>query len=160
MEKELEKIFNIIMKDIKKAIQLLLINLGIDEKSNVVKTIEVLNTDKNGLSVYVQDYLKFIISGRKKFARKIPLAVIIRIIKRSKGTQGITRKKGISINKLAFMIQESIYRNGIKGIGKGKRNNLYEAIEDLTQKVITQDIERLFKIEANKKSGGYTIELK
>jgi hypothetical protein len=86
-------------------------------------------TASSSLTLYAQDYLQWIDSGRKPFAKKVPLSAIIQFIKdrnlrlRDKKTGRFSRKtyrgrerstgQFVSINRLAFMIQNAIYRRGI-----------------------------------------------
>lgn len=82
------------------------------------------------LTLYAYDYLQYLDSGRKKFAKRVPLSAIIKFIKdrnlvlRDKTTGRFTRSRvklksrnggaAVSVNRLAFMIQNAIYKNGIK----------------------------------------------
>jgi hypothetical protein len=84
----------------------------------------------NSLTLYALDYLKWVDSGRKPFAKKVPLAAILQFIKdrnlklRDKTTGRFARRRvqlkarenrpAQSVNQLAFMIQNAIYKNGIR----------------------------------------------
>lgn len=70
------------------------------------------------LKIYMYDYAKYVLSGRKAGAKKVPISVLINWIK----AKGIAPKAGQSVNSLAFAIQNGIYKTGIKGrqfISKG-----------------------------------------
>lgn len=87
-------------------------------------------TASSSLTLYALDYLQWVDSGRKKFAKKVPLSAILQFIKdrnlqprNAKGryvspgrikikAKGDTPEK--SLNKLAFLIQRSIYLHGIR----------------------------------------------
>jgi hypothetical protein len=88
-------------------------------------------TADSALSVYAKDYAVWLDSGRKPFAKKVPIRAIIQFIK-NRGLKLRDRKTGrfagkritiksrnggpdIQTNQLAFMIQNSIYKNGIRG---------------------------------------------
>ena len=87
-------------------------------------------TASSSLELYALDYLQYLESGRKKFAKRVPLSAILKFIKdrnlvlRDKTTGRFTRSRvklkgrngapGMSVNRLAFMIQNAIYKNGIK----------------------------------------------
>ena len=76
-------------------------------------------TASGSLELHALDYLQWIDSGRKKFAKRVPLDAIIKFIKQrnigqARGQGGKYGKRDISINSLAFIIQAAIYRNGIK----------------------------------------------
>lgn len=87
-------------------------------------------TASSSLTLYALDYLQWVDSGRKKFAKRVPLSAILKFIKdrnlilRDKQTGRFSRSRvklkgrdgapGVSVNRLAFMIQNAIYRHGIK----------------------------------------------
>ncbi|MDF7810657.1 hypothetical protein [Hymenobacter sp. YC55] len=54
--------------------------------------------------------------GRKLLAKKVPLSALLTFIKQ-RNLQGRNKKSGkfIERNRLAFMIQNAIYRNDIRG---------------------------------------------
>ena len=82
------------------------------------------------LELFALDYLQWVDSGRKPFAKKVPLSAILQFIRdrglryRDKTTGKFTRSRvrlkarqgspAQSVNKLAFLIQNAIYRNGIR----------------------------------------------
>ena len=65
---------------------------------------------RDQILMYVNDYYEDISNGRRPNARKIPLYPIIQWIKKN----DIVSPK-YSTNQLAFVIQNSIYKNGIRG---------------------------------------------
>ncbi len=87
-------------------------------------------TANASLTLFALDYLQWVDSGRKPFAKKVPLSAIIQFIKnrglkyRDKQSGRFTRsrvrlkakegREAQSVNKLAFLIQNAIYRNGIR----------------------------------------------
>lgn len=92
--------------------------------SDLKKSVEVRPKGGDSLQVWFNDYGRYVISGRKKFARKVPIDALIKFIKKN-GIRGRNAKgRFISVNSLAFAIQNAIYKNGIKG-----RDFLTPAIE-------------------------------
>ncbi|MDO7849006.1 hypothetical protein Q5H92_21760 [Hymenobacter sp. M29] len=87
-------------------------------------------TANAALTLYALDYLQWIDSGRKKQAKRIPIFALVKFIKdrglklRDKQTGRFSRQRvrlkgrdgspAVSVNRLAFMIQNAIWRNGIK----------------------------------------------
>ena len=65
---------------------------------------------ENIFVLIANDYFRYIDSGRKPKARKVPVEALIKWIKK----KNITPRKGQSVNSLAFAIQQSIYKVGIK----------------------------------------------
>jgi hypothetical protein len=62
------------------------------------------------LTIQMYDYAMYVISGRKAGVKKVPISVLISWIKQ----KGIQPSEGQSVNSLAFAIQTSIYKNGIR----------------------------------------------
>lgn len=87
-------------------------------------------TANSALTLYALDYLQWVDSGRKKFAKRVPLSALVKFIKdrkltlRDKKTGRFSRSRvrmksrdggePVTVNRLAFMIQNAIFRNGIR----------------------------------------------
>jgi len=76
------------------------------------------------LLLYAADYAFYLDQGRYSVAqkpsiKKVPIAAILEFIKRRRIRGRVRKGKGqgrfISNNQLAYMIQNSIYKNGIRG---------------------------------------------
>ncbi|RZL14046.1 MAG: hypothetical protein EOO62_06500 [Hymenobacter sp.] len=70
-----------------------------------------------GLTIVAQDYLQWLDSGRKPGGKKVPISALIQFVKNRQLNRG---KNGrftgeASINAIAWAIQTSIYKHGIKG---------------------------------------------
>ncbi len=120
---------------------------GISSNSNITNSVKIQPKD-DGLLLYTNDYIKFIISGRRKFARKIPISILIRLIKKS----GFRAKPGQSINNMAFAIQTSIYKNGIRG-----KQGIEDRTIEISENIIISSIQKLFSIEVD---GNNNISIK
>ena len=79
------------------------------EGSDVSASVEWLYKD-NIFILIANDYFRYIDSGRKPKARKVPVEALIKWIKK----KNITPRGNMSVNSLAFAIQNSIYKIGIK----------------------------------------------
>jgi hypothetical protein len=70
-----------------------------------------------GLTIVAQDYLQWLDTGRKPGGKKVPIAALIKFVRQ----RGLNRSKSgrftgaDSINSIAYAIQISIWRHGIKG---------------------------------------------
>lgn len=87
-------------------------------------------TASSSLTIYALDYLQWLDSGRRAGAKRVPLFALVKFIKDRKlvlrdNVTGQFKKsrvklKGrdggpdVTINRLAFMIQNAIFTNGIK----------------------------------------------
>lgn len=88
-------------------------------------------TASSSLELYALDYLEYLDRGRPKFTKRVPIDALLKWIKKRrlqlrdrktgrfarKMVKSRDRKTGRfqSINQLAFIIQNAIYRNGIRG---------------------------------------------
>lgn len=72
------------------------------------------------LTILMADYGVYLDRGRRPGARKVPLEALIRWIKEKRIGVGRTSRgrftaRTVSVNQLAYIIRESIYRKGIRG---------------------------------------------
>lgn len=96
-------------KELETIIQQVLISRGVKNNSELVKSIE-WDYGRNQMLMLVNDYYQSVSTGRKPKARKIPISALLSFIKRN----GISSTK-YSTNQLAWAMQSSIYKAGIKG---------------------------------------------
>lgn len=97
-------------------------------------------------------YATFLDKGRRPNVKKVPIMILIKWIKK-KGIRFNDKKTGrfLSHNTMAYMIRNSIYRNGIKG-----RNFIEPAFKEGEKKlelfldndaldIITEELDQKFK---------------
>ena len=109
---KLDKVALLIQKDLQ---DLLTQIVGKSNLANEIKS----ESSNNELKIFVNDYIKYIESGRKAKAKKIPISVLINWAKR----------KGINLsNSELFAVQQSIYVKGIVG-KKNLSNKIEEQVE-------------------------------
>ncbi len=95
-------------------------------------------------------------NGRKPGARKVPISALIKWIKRyrlklnvqKRDARGRFRKIDININSLAFAIQTSIFKKGIKPKRKlfddfldGKEDIIAQLIDEAILEIVSESIE-------------------
>lgn len=95
------------------------------EKSIQVKSVSYDITN-NKVQINIPEYTKYIESGRKRRAKKVPISIILKQLKRKNVTPS---------NSLAFAIQNSIYKKGIRA-----RPFIDRAVKE-AQNAITVDIQ-------------------
>lgn len=76
--------------------------------SELQKSVQVKVTDA-GLEVFMNEYWRFVEGGRRAFARKVPIQILIGWMRKV----GISARPGQSLQSIAFAIQTSIYQKGI-----------------------------------------------
>lgn len=74
----------------------------------------------SALTLYARDYAVWLDQGRRPGVKKVPISALLLFIKQrglgqARGARGRFGKRSISANQLAFMIQNAIYKNGIRG---------------------------------------------
>lgn len=73
-------------------------------------------TANSALSLVALEYAQWVDTGRAPGVKKIPLDALLDFI-RNRGLHGRNKKTGqfITANQLGFMIQNAIFKNGIRG---------------------------------------------
>jgi hypothetical protein len=77
-------------------------------------------TANSALTLYAKDYAVWLDSGRRPGVKKVPISALLLFIKQrglgqARAARGRFGKRTVSANQLAFMIQNAIYKNGIRG---------------------------------------------
>jgi len=98
-----------LLTELKKITVMTLKNSGVKEKSNLAKSVQYI-TNKDGVQMLVASYYPYVSGGRKANIKRVPIAYLIDWIKR----YGIKPRSGQTINQLAYAIQTSIYKRGIR----------------------------------------------
>ena len=148
MLSDVEQIVEEFKQELTKAVQAVLIKNGVDKRSDLVNSIEW--TTQNGTFVMLaNDYYEYVSTGRRPRARKVPIMPLIQWIK-DKRIKGRSRTTGrfITNNSLAFAIQTSIYKTGIKG--KNYINEVEEVVADLSEIRMADGLEQLLLTEIDK----------
>lgn len=138
------------MEKVLKNLQLLILSIvkqtwtstGLDKNSDLVKSLEVKLQTNAGLIVYANNYAEFVQKGKKRFTKKIPISSLIEFIKKEK-------LKTNNINNLAYQIQNSIYKNGIKGknIINAGENSITKNVEPFINENFFKEILTQLKIK-------------
>ncbi len=87
------------------------------DSSGIVGNTKVsFNTD--GVEIKTTKYAQFLDAGRKPGGKKVPISVLIAWVKRyrvgGRNSRSGKFKKNVSVNSVAYAIQNAIHRNGIK----------------------------------------------
>lgn len=98
-------------------VQQVLVQKGVKKNADLVNSVD-WDYGRNQMLMYVNDYYYYVSKGRKPRAKKIPINALISFIKKN----NISSTK-YSTNELAWAMQSSIYKAGIKG------KNFIEVVE-------------------------------
>jgi hypothetical protein len=116
---------------------------GLDNKSNLYNSVQVSYTSFPEIKVESLDYLKYLDRGRRAGARKIPVQIILKWIKRKKirprNAKG--QFKSMTLNQLAYVIQRSIFRIGIRP--RNILNNAFKQIDELYKNDVESGIQEI-----------------
>ena len=148
MLSDVDQIVESFKEELTLAVQQVLIKNGVEKNSNLVKSIEW--TVQNGVFVMLaNDYYEYVSTGRRPRARKVPIMALVQWIK-DKRLKGRNKKTGrfITNNSLAFAIQNSIYKNGIKG--KNFITEVDEVVGDIAEIRMAEGLEDLLILELDK----------
>lgn len=132
--KELEEQLYVISEFLKKDIQDVLLQDGHKATGELIKSIE--NAVIKGSDMYVIEgsmayYGQFVITGREKGKKGVPIDALVRWINNKKFVEGIKKTRGV-----AFAIQKSIIEKGIKP------NDFIEKAFDKSRDKIETNIDR------------------
>jgi hypothetical protein len=148
MVNDLNQIYLIFAKEVKDAILFTLKNkliFNLEDDSALVKSINVI-VKPNSLEIEYADYGDYLDQGRKPGKKGIPISALVKWINQKK-------KKGLfqnfstneAVQSLAFALQKSIKRKGIKA-RNWKEKSLAEAIkrmDKVSNQLIDQYIDSL-----------------
>lgn len=129
------------------AVKAVLKQRGVENNSKLMNSIEFVEVE-GAFVLLANDYYEYLSTGRKPKARKVPITDLIEWIKRNT----ITPKAGQSINQLAFAIQTSIYKNGIKGksyidpVTEVSLDIAEEGVSDILEEGVLDMLQNSFKI--------------
>lgn len=100
------------IKELELVVEKVMIEAGVKKNAEILDTIEFTTEgSRDSLYMLVKDTYRYINDGRKPKAKKIPVYKLIQFIK--KNNINPTGKQ--TVNQLAFIMQRSIYKAGIKG---------------------------------------------
>lgn len=131
---QVKTILNAIKDDVLDAAKAVMINKGVPKRSDLIKSMDFEVRDNN-LVLVANDYYLWLSTGRKRGARKVPIAALLSWIKdyRIKG-RSRTSGRFITNNQLAFAIQTSIYKNGIKG------RKYADKVDEITTEILAEQL--------------------
>jgi hypothetical protein len=121
---------------------------GLNNSSALYNSMIVSYDSTPTIKIESLDYLKYLDGGRRAGARKIPVQVILKWIKRKKirprNAKG--QFKSMTLNQLAFVIQRSIYNIGIRprNILKKSFQEIDKLYKDNVESGIQEIIDSLF----------------
>ena len=102
-------------------------------KTDLIDSIEWTYKD-NAWILVANNYFKWVDSGRRPRVKKVPVEALIKWIKK----KNIRPRPGQTINSLAFAIQNSIYKIGIKA--KKFIDPMIGASLDIISEYISEDL--------------------
>ena len=122
---KISTVSNAILEEMTKAVKIVMQQKGIERNSDLIKSTEVI-WKNNAFVMIANDYFEYASGGRRPRARKVPIKDLLSWIKQ----YGIRPRAGQTTNQLAFAIQQSIYKNGIKK--KNYADPVEETLTDLS----------------------------
>ncbi len=133
---EIQVMLNDLLSDLSKVTIATIVQSGVDKNSNLAKSIKYV-TIKEGINMEAAYYYPYVSGGRRVGIKKVPINALIEYCKR----YGIQPRAGQTLNQLAFAIQTSIYKAGIKA--KNFDDKVANAAGELTQVAIADDLAQM-----------------
>jgi hypothetical protein len=115
---------------------------GLDKNSNLFNSLSVIVTEKDIFVESSTDYFQFFDAGRLPFKRKIPITVILKWLKKRRiyNRNKLGQFKG-SLNSLAFAIQRSIFKIGIRP--RNVIRNTFKLVDQLYKDKVETGIDNI-----------------
>ena len=98
-----------VLDEMTKAVKIVMSRKKLDKRSHLLRSAEVV-WKNNAFVLLANDYFEYASQGRRPRARKVPIRDLLSWIRQYK----IRPRQGQTKNQLAFAIQTSIYKSGIK----------------------------------------------
>jgi len=114
-----------------------MIENGVESDSDLIKSIEFIPV-QSGLQLIANDYYQYVSTGRRPKARKVPIEDLIVWIKQNGIGAG-------NVNGLAWAIQQSIYKQGIKG--KTFTTEVEDNVADMSSEELAEVLSNLIADE-------------
>ncbi len=138
-------IVSTLVNDLTLLAQRTMIENGVANDSELVKSVQFIPKN-SGLQLLANDYYEYLSTGRRAGARKVPINDLIDWIKK----KGIA---GANVNAVAWRIQQSIYRNGIRGkfysnpVEQNVADMASEQLAEILSEVIADEMVMAFELE-------------
>jgi hypothetical protein len=142
-----EEIFPLLREQIISEVQIIMQQADVPSQSKLINSIDV-EFESNAIRIIANDYYEYLSRGRRPLARKVPIQALLRWIR----DYNIRPRGNMSTNQLAFAIQTSIYKNGIRGrkyvdkVNRAIQDLVAEELEVQLAEVITNDLVEAFKV--------------
>jgi len=130
------EVINGLLDELKKITLMTLNKSGVKENSNLSKSIEYVS-NADGIQMLAASYYPYVSAGRKANIKRVPIQYLITWIKQ----YGIRPRSGQSINQLAYAIQTSIYKRGIKA--KSFEEKVEVGVADYTAIALADELSEL-----------------
>lgn len=130
------EVINGLLDELKKITLMTLNKSGVKENSNLSKSIEYVS-NADGIQMIAASYYPYVSAGRKANIKRVPIQYLITWIKQ----YGIRPRSGQSINQLAYAIQTSIYKRGIKA--KSFEEKVEVGVADYTAIALADELSEL-----------------
>jgi hypothetical protein len=133
----IHRVLDSIKDEILTSVRRVMVEHDVRRKSDLYKSIEI-KPKYNNIELYAADYYAYVgaVQTRKKFEKKVPISALINWI-RKYGYIKSGRGKN-SVLKLAFRLQNSIYKAGIRG------KNFSVEVGEVTEKIMKERLEEVF----------------
>lgn len=136
---DVDKILLAIKDDVVAAAKVVMIQHGVPQQSDLIKSVDMELVNSN-LVLVANNYYVWLSAGRKAGIKKVPIQALISWIKKYRIVGRSKKGRFISQVSLAFAIQNSIYKKGIRG------RNYADKVEEITLDILSEQLTEIMSI--------------
>lgn len=117
------------------------------DNTKLQDSIEATVKGNDTIIAYMAEYGQWVISGRRKFVKKVPIAALLLWIQEKGISPRAVNGKQMSTNQLAFAIQNAIFKNGIRGrdfITPAVGDEFLDLAESMILEALEKEVELVF----------------
>lgn len=144
---QLNKMLTDLLKELRKITLMTITKSGVEANSDLAKSVKWVVAGQ-GLQMQVASYYPYVSQGRKARIRKVPIQDLLAWIKQ----YGIRPRPNQTLNQLAFAIQTSIYKRGIRAknyvdkVEIGVADFVTLQLVDSLAEIIADDLVQAFEV--------------
>lgn len=145
---EVKKIQKALLGELLAETRQIMLMRKVDTRSELVRSTEWIY-EKKVFTLFANDYFKWVDTGRKPMARKVPIEALIPWLRKN----NIRPRSGQTYTSLAYAIQQSIYKLGIKGklytsaiVDESMELIAYNVIADISEQIVYEVVQKLEEI--------------
>lgn len=136
METSVKEMLTVLIPELRKAGAIVMNRRGISVDSDLINSFEFDVVQNKKLVIKANDYYNYVDKGRRPGTDKVPIRPLIRWMRKYR----VRPSANQTYTQLAYAIQQSIYKSGIKG--KNYLDRLYDVYGSVTEEELGDYLEK------------------